>query len=210
MSNIQLEIIGSKSFYLLLKELDLNYTINFESNFKNFPKDLLIRIIFAEKLKSIKIKKYFNENLPTIFLLNNKDFLKKNNLKLLEFHVSLFTPIEILSFKEILNILITKYNFFKKSKIVINDYEIDSNQRIITRNSIFTKLTEKELELILTLNEKNGLDKSFLINKVWNRSSDLESHAFETHLHRLRKKINKIFKDEKFIIEKKSLYYLVK
>jgi hypothetical protein len=210
MSNIQLEIIGSKSFYLLLKELDLNYTINFESNFKNFPKDLLIRIISAEKLKSIKIKKYFNENLPTIFLLNNKDFLKKNNLKLLEFHVSLFTPIEILSFKEILNILITKYNFFKKSKIVINDYEIDSNQRIITRNSIFTKLTEKELELILTLNEKNGLDKSFLINKVWNRSSDLESHAFETHLHRLRKKINKIFKDEKFIIEKKSLYYLVK
>jgi len=210
MSNIQLEIIGSKSFYLLLKELDLNYTINFESNFKNFPKDLLIRIIFAEKLKSIKIKKYFNENLPTIFLLNNKDFLKKNNLKLLEFHVSLFTPIEILSFKEILNILITKYNFFKKSKIVINDYEIDSNQRIINRNSIFTKLTEKELELILTLNEKNGLDKSFLINKVWNRSSDLESHAFETHLHRLRKKINKIFKDEKFIIEKKSLYYLVK
>jgi len=210
MSNIQLEIIGSKSFYLLLKELDLNYTINFESNFKNFPKDLPIRIISAEKLKSIKIKKYFNENLPTIFLLNNKDFLKKNNLKLLEFHVSLFTPIEILSFKEILNILITKYNFFKKSKIVINDYEIDSNQRIITRNSIFTKLTEKELELILTLNEKNGLDKSFLINKVWNRSSDLESHAFETHLHRLRKKINKIFKDEKFIIEKKSLYYLVK
>jgi hypothetical protein len=210
MSNIQLEIIGSKSFYLLLKELNLNYTINFESNFKNFPKDLLIRIIFAEKLKSIKIKKYFNENLPTIFLLNNKDFLKKNNLKLLEFHVSLFTPIEILSFKEILNILITKYNFFKKSKIVINDYEIDSNQRIITRNSIFTKLTEKELELILTLNEKNGLDKSFLINKVWNRSSDLESHAFETHLHRLRKKINTIFKDEKFIIEKKSLYYLVK
>jgi len=129
---------------------------------------------------------------------------------LIEFHISLFTPIEILSFKEILNILITKYNFFKKSKIVINDYEIDSNQRIITRNSIFTKLTEKELELILTLNEKNGLDKSFLINKVWNRSSDLESHAFETHLHRLRKKINKIFKDEKFIIEKKSLYYLVK
>jgi len=32
-------------------------------------------------------------------------------------------PIEILSFKEILNILITKYSFFKKSKIVINDYE---------------------------------------------------------------------------------------
>ena len=134
----------------------------------------------------------------------------RNKLSLLEFHVSLFTPIEILSFREILNILVTKYNFFKKSKIVINGYEIDSNQRIIKKNDIKTKLTEKELELILTLNQKNGLEKSFLINNVWKRSSNLESHAFETHLHRLRKKINKFFKDKEFIIEKNSLYYLSK
>ena len=88
------------------------------------------------------------ENTPTIFLLKNKDFLIKNKLTLLDFHVSLFTPIEVLSFKEILNILITKYNFFKKSKIVINNYEIDSNQRVITKDKIKVKLTEKELELI--------------------------------------------------------------
>jgi DNA-binding response OmpR family regulator len=124
--------------------------------------------------------------------------------------VSLFIPIEILSFREILNILITKYNFFKKSKIIINGYEIDSNQRIIIKNGKKTKLTEKELELILALNQNKGLEKSFLINSVWKRSSDLESHAFETHLHRLRKKINKFFKDKKFIVEKNSLYYLSK
>ena len=57
---------------------------------------------------------------------------------------------------------------------------------------------------------KKGLEKSFLINNVWKRSSNLESHAFETHLHRLRKKINKFFKDKEFIIEKNSLYYLPK
>jgi DNA-binding response OmpR family regulator len=124
--------------------------------------------------------------------------------------VILDLPIEILSFKEILNILITKYNFFKKSKIIINDYEIDSNQRVIIKNKIKVKLTEKELELILVLNKNNGLDKSFLLKNIWNRSSDLESHAFETHLHRLRKKINKFFKDNRFIIEKNSLYYLAK
>ena len=167
-------------------------------------------IVFVEKLKLTEIKKYFDKNEPTIFLLNNRDFLLKNKLRLLEFHVSLFTPIEILSFKEILNILVTKYNFFKKSKIIINGYEIDSNQRIILKNGIQTKLTEKELELILTLNQNKGSKKSFLINNVWKRSSDLESHAFETHLHRLRKKINKFFKDKKFIIEKNSLYYLSK
>ena len=210
MNNIQLNIIGSQSFIALLLELELSYTIISDDNLKYSHKNLLIRIIFVEKLQLTEIKKYFNENIPTIFLLNSRDFMLRNKLSLLEFHVSLFTPIEILSFREILNILVTKYNFFKKSKIVINGYEIDSNQRIIKKNDIKTKLTEKELELILTLNQKNGLEKSFLINNVWKRSSNLESHAFETHLHRLRKKINKFFKDKEFIIEKNSLYYLSK
>jgi DNA-binding response OmpR family regulator len=210
MNNIHLHIIGSKSFSDLLNELDFNYIISSDKNLKDDNNDLLVRIIFVERLQLVEVKKLFLENIPTIFLLNNKDFLKKNKLTLLDFHIFLSTPIEILSFKEILNILLTKYHFFKKSKIIINDYEIDSNQRVITKNKIKVKLTEKELELILVLKKNNGLEKSFLLKNIWNRSSDLESHAFETHLHRLRKKINKFFKDSKFIVEKNSLYYLSK
>ena len=210
MNNIHLHIVGSKSFSDLLNELDFNYSITSGKNLKYNNNDLLVRIIFVENLQLSEIKKFFLENIPTIFFLNNKNFLIKNKLTLLDFHISLLTPIEILSFREILNILLTKYNFFKKSKIIINDYEIDSNQRVITKNKIKAKLTEKELELILVLNKNNGLEKSFLLKNIWNRSSDLESHAFETHLHRLRKKINKFFNDSKFIIEKNSLYYLSK
>ena len=210
MNNIHLHIIGSETFSSLLDELDLNYTISSGKNLIYNNKDFLVRIIFIEKLELIQIKKFFFENIPTVFLLNDRDFLKKNKLHLLEFHISLLLPIEILSFREILNILLTKYNFFKKSKIIINGYEIDSNQRVIIKKGVQTKLTEKELELILILNNNNGLEKSFLLKNIWNRSSDLESHAFETHLHRLRKKINKFFNDKKFILEKNSLYYLSK
>ena len=208
MNNIHLHIIGPGSFINLLDELDFNYSISSGKNLKYNNKYPLIRIIFIEKLQLIEIKKYFSENIPTIFLLNDKDFLKKNKLHLLQFHVSLFIPIEILSFREILNILLTKYNFFKKSKIIIKGYEIDSNQRLIMKNDTKVKLTEKELDLILALNKNNGLDKSFLLKNIWNYNSNLETHAFETHLHRLRKKINNNFKDNKFIIEKNSKYYL--
>ena len=208
MNNIYLHIVGSKNFSDLLNELDFNYIIS-DKNLNN-NKDFFVRIIFVEKLQLLEIKKFFLENIPTIFFLKDKDFLKKNKLTLLDFHISLSVPIEILSFKEILNILLTKYHFFKKSKIIINNYEIDSNQRIITKNKIKVKLTEKELELILILDKNSGVDKSFLLKNIWNHNSDLESHAFETHLHRLRKKINKYFKDSKFIIEKNSLYYLSK
>ena len=208
MNNTHLHIIGSQTFVSILDELDFNYNISCDKNLKYNDKDLFVRIIVIEKLQLTEIKKYFLENIPTIFLLSNKDYLIKNKLKLMEFHVSLFVPIELLSFKEILNILITKYNFFKKSKIIINGYEIDSNQRVIMKNGIKAKLTEKELNLILMLEKSNGLQKSFLLKSVWNHISDLETHAFETHLHRLRKKMNKFFKDTKFITEKNSLYYL--
>jgi DNA-binding response OmpR family regulator len=210
MNNVHLHIIGSEIFLKLLTELNFDYTINSSKNLKYNSHDSFVRIVFTERLQLLEVKKYFTQNIPTIFLSNNKDYLIKNKLSLMEFHVSLILPIELLSFKEIVNILITKYNFFKKSQINISDYVIDSNQRIIVKNGIKTKLTEKELELILTLNKNNGLKKSFLLQNIWNHSSDLESHAFETHLHRLRKKINKIFNDEKFIVEKNSLYYLSK
>jgi hypothetical protein len=208
MSSIHLHIIGSKAFSDILHELNINYIISTDKKLKYNNRDLLVRIVFVQELQLAENKKYFSENIPTIFLLNNKDYLTKNKLKLLNFHLSLFFPIEILSFKEILNILITKYNFFKKSKIIIKDYEIDSNERSIAKKKVKVKLTEKELELILELNSNNGLNKTYLLKSIWKHSLDLETHAFETHLHRLRKKINKHFKDNNFIVEKNSLYYL--
>ena len=208
MNNFHLNILGSASFSNILNELEFSNILN-QTNISNHSdKRILVKILFAENLKIKEVKSYLLKNEPIILFLNHKDYIKKNTLRLLDFHVSLELPIEILSFKEILNILITKYNFFKKSKIVINDYEIDSNERSITRQKVKVKLTEKELELILALNNNNGLNKSFLLKSIWKHSLALETHAFETHLHRLRKKINKYFKDKDFIVERNSQYYL--
>jgi DNA-binding response OmpR family regulator len=208
MNNIHLSILGSTPFSSILNELEFNNILNSNNVSSHSDKNILVKILFTENLKIIDVKNYLSKNVPIILFLNHKDYIKKNNLKLLDFHVSLVLPIEILSFKEILNILITKYNFFKKSKIVINDYEIDSNERSITKQKVKIKLTEKELELILALNNNNGLKKSYLLKSIWKHSLDLETHVFETHLHRLRKKINKYFKDKNFIVERNSQYYL--
>jgi len=203
MINNHLTILGSEAFSNILNELEFSNIIN--DNNKKF----LIKIIFAENLKIKQVKNYLLENEPAIIFVTHKDYLKKNNLHLLDFHVCLELPIEIISLKEIINILITKYSFFKKSKIIIKDYEIDCNRRIVTKKKVNIKLTEKELELILALNDNNGLNKSSLLKSIWKHNYVLETHALETHLHRLRKKIYKYFKDENFIIEKDSLYYLV-
>ena len=209
MNIINLSIFGSNPFLNILSELEFNNILNPNNISNHSNKKILAKILFAENLKIKEVKNYLLNNEPIILFLKNKDYLKKNNLKLLDFHVSLELPIEVLSFKEIVNILITKYNFFKKSKIVIKDYEIDSNERSITKQKVKVKLTEKELELILALKNNNGLNKSYLLKSIWKHGLDLETHAFETHLHRLRKKINKYFNDKNFIVEKNSLYYLI-
>ena len=209
MNNIDLTILGSEKFTNLLNELEFYKPIITNRLLLDQGKKKLVKILFPENLKINEVKNHLLQNEPTILLLNNKDYLKKNNLNLLDFHLNLELPIDILSFKEILSILLIKYTFFKKSKIVIKDYEINSNERSISKNKIKIKLTEKELELILTLNNKNGLNKAYLLKSIWKHTLDLDTHAFETHLHRLRKKINKHFRDENFIVEKNSLYYLV-
>jgi DNA-binding response OmpR family regulator len=208
MNNIHLSILGSASFTNILNELEFNNILNPTRQANHNDKKILVKILFAHNFKIKDVKNYLLNNEPVILFLNHKDYIKKNNLNLLDFHVCLQLPIEIFSFKEILNILITKYNFFKKSKIIIKDYEIDSNERSITKQKIKVKLTERELELILALNNNNGLNKNFLLKSIWKHSLDLDTHAFETHLHRLRKKINKHFQDKNFIVEKNSLYYL--
>jgi hypothetical protein len=208
MNNFHLTVLGSDSFLNILNELEFNNLLDSSNQLNSTEKKIIIKILFPENLKIKEVKSYLLQNEPLILFFNHKEYINKYNLSLLDFHVPLELPVEILSLKEILNILITKYNFFKKSKIIIKDYEVDSNERSITKKKVKVKLTEKELDLILTLNNSNGLNKFFLLKSIWKHSHDLDTHAFETHLHRLRKKINKYFKDKNFIIEKNSLYYL--
>jgi hypothetical protein len=211
MNNLQLAIIKNKNFYDLVNELDFDCIFFEENNFFLKGKSntqLIVRIIFPENLTLKNNNKFFIENVPTLFLLKDKNFLVNNNLKPLSFHVVLDIPIDLFFFKEIISILKMKYIFFEKSKILISNYELDSNQRLLSKNNKTIKLTEKELSLILGLKKKSGVNKSELLKSIWNYGPKVETHTFETNLYRLRKKIEKKFNDKNFIYEKDSFYYL--
>jgi DNA-binding response OmpR family regulator len=47
-----------------------------------------------------------------------------------------------------------------------------------------------------------------LQKEVWGYSSDSETHTVETHIYRLRKKMDETFKDSNFINHGKKGYYL--
>ena len=70
-------------------------------------------------------------------------------------------------------------------------------------------ITEKEVQLLeLLLQHTNPITKNKILSSVWNYSSEADTHTVETHIYRLRKKINKTFNDNKFILNNKEGYYL--
>ena len=83
------------------------------------------------------------------------------------------------------------------------------NERSISKQKKNTKLTEKELEIILYLsNKKKPKTILELQNEIWKYSDELETHTVETHIYRLRKKIKKVFNDDNIILSSKEGYYL--
>jgi hypothetical protein len=69
MSNVHLHIIGSELFCNLLTELNFNYSISSDKNFKYNKKDHLVRVIFIEKIQLAEIKDIVSWNRAVIFEL---------------------------------------------------------------------------------------------------------------------------------------------
>ena len=86
---------------------------------------------------------------------------------------------------------------------------LNKNEKKLCKQNDFIILTEKEIQLLeLFLEKKKPISKDSILSIIWNYSADADTHTVETHIYRLRKKINDKFFDEKFIINNKQGYYL--
>jgi DNA-binding response OmpR family regulator len=172
-------------------------------------KNLLNYDIYEIKDKDFDIEKNINYK-NSIFITDN---LKKtqeiknidNNRILILDHL----PIPFKKLTEKINILFLKTNYQLKSEINIKEYVLNLNNRTIKKAKKNVKLTEKELEIILFLSKNNKPQNiTKLQNEIWKYNSDLETHTVETHVYRLRKKIELEFNDIKFINSDKEGYTL--
>ena len=166
-------------------------------------------LIDTKKFSKDDFDKKLNKNkIPCIALENQKQQLEKfinsnyiiylNNL-----------PIKISKLIEKINIKFLNLNFKSQSKISVKDYEIDLNARKIIRKNKELKLTEREIEIILFLFDKNIPQKvDDLQTNIWQQKTELETHTVETHIYRLRKKISDKFDDKSFIKSNELGYFI--
>tara|TARA_B100000749_G_scaffold276300_1_gene263268 strand:+ start:441 stop:1088 length:648 start_codon:yes stop_codon:yes gene_type:complete len=214
MNKQTINIVGVHTLYNIFEEIKDNLSFNVanfdkEDNFLKLYRENKIDIANSLILTKAENKDLFvkknNINKQNIFLFYNKD----NNYDInLEYNLLKY-PIEIYSLIEKINIQLIKQKYNYQSKIKLNDYYLDLNSRNIAKKDKSLKLTEREMDIILFLNDKKKPQKiNILQSQVWKYSSDLETHTVETHIYRLRKKINNKFKDNKFIISTDEGYII--
>lgn len=118
-------------------------------------------------------------------------------------------PIKVLKLIEKINLSILKHQFLIKSNFFIGNFKFDTNAKTISYEGKMINLTEKEMYIITyMIQSKKSVSVDELENVVWNYKTDLETHTVETHIYRLRKKINENFDIKDFILNEKNGYSL--
>ena len=202
---------------IILVECNPLYQILFEikNNFLFEMKNFILKDLNkADLTNSIILSKFINkdylfknkniEQKKIIFLLKkNENFNKINNSQYI------FYPFNIYDLVEKINTELIKQKYNDQSFIKILNYSLDINSRIISNDAGRLKLTEREIDIILFLNDQKKPQKvNVLQNQVWKYSSELETHTVETHIYRLRKKIIDKFKDDNFILSDENGYFI--
>ena len=208
-----INIICIPILYNILDEIKDNLSFKV-ANFNN--EDEFLKILNENKtdhkkffiITTIHKKNFFlkkNFNIKNIFF-----FLENNNEQNFNQNYNIFKyPIEINNLIEKINIQLIKQKYDFQSKIKLKNYSLDLNSRTITKNSKNLKLTEREMDIILFLNDSKKPQKiNILQNQVWKYLFKLETHTVETHIYRLRKKMNDNFKDDNFIISSDAGYFI--
>lgn len=187
-------IINYNSLYEIFDDLKENLSFKI-IKFKN--EDDFFKDNSLDKRKSLiilnkKTKLLFNHG------LHESNILYLNDL-----------PLSFEKLLEKININLIKLRYSLQSKIIIKDFQLDINSKHLSKLGITLKLTEKEIEIILYLNKKKiNCDIADLQKNIWGYSANIETHTVETHIYRLRKKIDKVFKDKKFIVSQKNGYLI--
>ena len=193
--------MGPTSFTTTLNELKpfLKFNSANKKDFSNFDV-----ILFHEDALTDKSDNKILNNSHSLKVCASSQKKLYNN-----YDAFLELPSSLKEINAIVESVAAKKVFTKNSSILIKKYLLNKNEKKLSKNQKEITLTEKEVQLLeLLLKNKKPISKNIILSSVWNYSSDADTHTVETHIYRLRKKINDKFMDEKFILNNKDGYFL--
>ena len=154
---------------------------------------LIVSIDILDKLDR-KYLNFFRENeKKSIFLINKED----KKAILLEKQITPKSIINIpLSISNVIQIIegLIREEANKMNDIIIGNFSLDVVGRKISLNKINEKLTEKETEILWKLLNKidHRIPQKEFLKEIWGYDENIETRTLETHIYRIRKKLNSI------------------
>ena len=136
-----------------------------------------IIIISDDEIDLIDYSK-LNDNCLIISNLKNLKFNNKSN--------TLNSPLTINYLKNKIE------HFIQNLKVQFHDISIYNEKLINLDNDIFCYLTKIELDILIYLIRKKETSKNFIKENILNIKSNMETNSLESHLSRIRKKMNTI------------------
>ena len=198
-------------------ELKNQFNISFSSSILNIKKNILKKnfdfIILSSlipKLNSFDVITNVFKTKPKIKIIQ---ILEKTNDQKHSFSsFYLKKPFMINKLLSILSKSKRKKSENKKKYNLKNGLIFKKLQRKLINESkkIELGLTEKECDILeFLIKERKFIKKTDLLENIWGFNSKVKTRTLETHIYRLRKKINKNFGIKRFISVKNNSYKLI-
>lgn len=145
-------------------------------------KTIQANVIILNNNKEVDLINFskFSENYLIMANIRITNLKSNNNLKLLN------TPMPIDYIKSSIK------NFLQNLKIQFCDISIDNEKLTNLDNKSFCYLTKVELEILSYLLREKEASKKFIKENILNIRSSIETNSLESHLSRIRKKLNKV------------------
>ncbi len=156
-----------------------------------------------------KLKDFTDYKLPIFLLLSEADNSKKpGNCKVL------LKPLSLRKLLDDLQSCINLYENTDEALFCFNKYELSPIKKEILnlRNKKTIKLTEKEVSILKYLYKLGDkvASKNDLLKEVWGYNPDITTHTIETHIYRLRQKVEQGAKDSQIIETIDNGYRLIR
>ena len=140
---------------------------------------------FKEFLSNTKMQKNKLKEIEKILITQKRlNLLPKGNIYLKR-------PFRIVDLVEVLQPIFESMKSRRENNKVLGYISfIISDRKLIYKDKEAVFLTEKESDIFVSLlnSEDRGITKEEVMSKVWMLNPNIETHTFETHLYRLRKK----------------------
>ena len=215
MQNYSIITVGSPVFFECMQEQKTEYNLQNLKSFKEVKEilktpliDVYVFLFSVDDLEKLDLKELKKIKYPKIFFSKKSEnfkTIKKDNV-LSSF---LELPVNYQDLEKIIKLAILKFKFLFQSKVEIGKYNLDKNERTISYGKKSAKLTERELDIILYLSgKKEGATKQEIMKDIWSHGEEIDSHTYETHLYRLRQKLQSKLSDKKFISVEDGKYFI--